>query len=37
MKNEAIRLLTEEQWSPVQISGYLAKQEKHISHETIYR
>ena len=37
VKNEAIRLLTEEQWSPVQISGYLAKQEKHISHETIYR
>ena len=37
MKNEAVRLLTEEQWSPVQISGYLAKQEKHISHETIYR
>ena len=37
VKNEAVRLLTEEQWSPVQISGYLAKQEKHISHETIYR
>ncbi len=28
--------MQEEQWSPVQISGYLAKQQKHISHETIY-
>lgn len=37
VKNEAIRLLVEEQWSPVQISGYLAKQEKYISYETIYR
>ena len=37
VKNEAVRLLKEEQWSPVQISGYLSKQEKHISHETIYR
>lgn len=37
VRNEAIRLLTKEQWSPAQISGYLAKQEKHISHETIYR
>ena len=37
VKNEAVRLLTEEPWSPVQISGYLAKQEKHISHEIIYR
>ena len=37
VKDEAVRLLTEEQWSPVQISGYLAKQEKLISHETIYR
>ena len=37
VKAEAVRLLKEEQWSPVQISGYLAKQEIHISHETIYR
>jgi len=37
VKDEAIRLLTDEQWSPAQISGYLAKQDKHISHETIYR
>ncbi|MBQ0085280.1 MAG: IS30 family transposase [Prevotella sp.] len=36
VKEEALRLLQEEQWSPVQISGYLAKQQKHISHETIY-
>lgn len=36
MRNEAIRLLSEEQWSPEQISGYLAKQGKQISHETIY-
>lgn len=37
VRNEALKLLMEEQWSPVQISGYLARQEKHISHETIYR
>jgi IS30 family transposase len=37
VKNESIRLLSEQQWSPAQISGYLARQGKHISHETIYR
>lgn len=34
---EAIRLLKEKQWSPRQISGYLAKQGKRISHERIYQ
>ena len=34
---EAKRLLITEQWSPEQISGVLAKDGKHISHETIYR
>jgi len=34
---EAKRLLVTEQWSPEQISGVLAKNGKHISHETIYR
>ena len=34
---EAKRLLVTEQWSPEQISGVLAKNSKHISHETIYR
>lgn len=37
LKDEAIKLLTNEQWSPVEISGHLAKDGKHISHETIYR
>ena len=37
VKAESVRLLKEEQWSPFQISGYLAKQEIHVSHETIYR
>ncbi|SDM10611.1 Homeodomain-like domain-containing protein [Segatella bryantii] len=36
VKAEAIRLLKEEQWSPEQISGHLAKYE-FISHESIYR
>ena len=35
--DEAIRLLREEQWSPEQISGYLAKKGIRISHETIYK
>lgn len=36
--NRALWLLREEDWSPVQISGYLAKEEGlRISHETIYR
>ena len=35
--DEAIDLLSNEQWSPEQISGNLAKEGKHISHETIYR
>ena len=34
---EAKHLLVAEQWSPEQISGVLAKNGKHISHETIYR
>ena len=34
---EVKRLLVTEQWSPEQISGVLAKNGKHISHETIYR
>ena len=33
---ESIRLLKEEQWSPAQISGYLALKGDKISHETIY-
>lgn len=37
VKNESIRLLSELQWSPAQISGHLARQGKYISHETIYR
>lgn len=34
---EAIRLLTTEQWSPKQISGWLARKGMHISHERIYQ
>ena len=34
---EARLLLVTEQWSPEQISGVLAKDDKYISHETIYR
>ena len=37
IKQEAKNLLVTEQWSPEQISGTLAKDGKHISHETIYR
>jgi len=37
IKEEAKRLLVTEQWSPEQISGALAREGKHISHETIYR
>ena len=37
IKEEAKRLLITEQWSPEQISGALAKENKNISHETIYR
>ena len=37
VRNEAIRLLKEDQWSPEQISGYLAKKEMLISCESIYR
>lgn len=37
IKEEARRILISEQWSPEQISGALAKEDKHISHETIYR
>lgn len=35
--NESLKLLRIEQWSPKQISGYLAKQGKRISHERIYK
>ena len=34
---EALHLVVKEQWSPRQIEGYLARQGKHISHETIYK
>ena len=34
---EALDLLETRQWSPEQISGYLARQGKRISHETIYK
>lgn len=37
LKVKAIQLLVKEQWSPEQISGYLAKLGKKISHETIYK
>ncbi len=37
VRREALRLLTGEQWSPKQISGYLALQGKRISHEKIYQ
>ena len=37
IKEEAKHILVTEQWSPEQISGALAKEGKHISHETIYR
>ena len=36
IKEKAIRLLKEEQWSSEQISGSLAKEGLSISHETIY-
>ena len=35
IKEEAKRILVTEQWSPEQISGALAKEGKHICHETI--
>lgn len=35
VKEEAIRLFKEEQWSPEQISGSLAKEGLSISHETM--
>ena len=34
--DEAVKLLREEQWSPEQISGWMALKGVHISHETIY-
>ena len=37
IKEETKRILISEQWSPEQISGALAREDKHISHETIYR
>jgi IS30 family transposase len=36
LRNEALKLLKEEQWSPAQISGYLKQKGFKISHETIY-
>ena len=36
LKWRVMELLTEEQWSPKQISGRLKTQGHHISHETIY-
>ena len=37
VREEALRLLKEKQWSPEQISGYLVKEGKRISTESIYR
>ena len=37
VKNQALHLLRTEQWSPQQISGYLARNGISISHETIYQ
>ena len=37
VRDESVRLLQEHQWSPEQISGYLAKEGKRISTESIYR
>lgn len=37
IKDEAIRLLIEEQWSPEQISAVLKERGMKISHETIYK
>ena len=37
VKWQAIELLTNNQWSPQQISGYLRKQNIFISHKTIYK
>lgn len=35
--DEAVKLLREEQWSPEQISGWMALKGVRISHETIYK
>lgn len=37
IKDEAVRLLVEEQWSPEQISAVLKERGMSISHETIYK
>ena len=37
IEKEALRLLVEEDWSPMQISGYLKRKGYKISHETLYR
>lgn len=37
LRQEAEKLLREEQWSPEHISGHLKLQGKYISHETIYK
>lgn len=37
VKERCLKYLTEEQWSPEQISGYLAREGIKVSHETIYK
>ena len=37
LQQEALSFLVKEEWSPRQISGYLALSGKRISHETIYK
>lgn len=37
IEKETLRLLVEEDWSPMQISGYLKRKGYKISHETLYR
>ena len=37
IEKETLRLLVEEDWSPMQISGYLNRKGYKISHETLYR
>ncbi len=37
LKERALKLLREEQWSPKQISGYLKRDGEKVSHETIYK
>ena len=37
VEKEALRLLVREDWSPMQISGYLKRRGYQISHETLYK